>query len=116
MTSFILENNHSILFQGKEIGGSINPLEMEILFSDADYEITYYNTALSERAWEKIFFLSILYYNDFIQRHALKIQEISTPKERKNNDKGGIAFIFAYSEYRKQPIYHLQRWKTDSCS
>lgn len=86
MITFPIRENKSINFQGKEIGGNITPLELEILFSNIDYQIVYYDTPLSERAWDKIFFISIDYYNDFIARHGLKIEAISTTKERKKNE------------------------------
>lgn len=83
VTTFLIQEDKSDHFQGKEIGGSIAPLEVEISFSDTDYQIVYYNTPLSERAWDKIFFISIGYFNDFVARHTLKIQDISTTKEKK---------------------------------
>lgn len=84
MTSFPIVNTEASSFQGKEVGGSINPLEVEISFSDADYDIIFLQSSLSERAWESIFFLSIAYYNDFILRNSFNIKQISTPKERKD--------------------------------
>lgn len=78
LTSFLLEENHSVVFQGRESGGAITPLDLEILFSDNKYQITYYNTPLSERAWEKIFFISIDYYNAFLERNHLTLKKIPT--------------------------------------
>src|SRR3712207_1733328 len=56
-------------FQGFEIGGIFSPKEAEIDFSLKNPILSIYDSPLSDRAWEKIFLLSLEYCKQSLDRN-----------------------------------------------
>lgn len=74
---FLYFKNRLTTFQGFEIGGIFIPKEAELDLLSSKNILHIYDSPLSDRAWEKIFLLSLEYCNQSLTRNSKAITKIS---------------------------------------
>ena len=72
IAKFFYSNKQLTVFQGFETGGIFTPKEAELNFLSSKPILYIYDAPLSDRAWEKIFLLSLEYCKQSLNRNHVK--------------------------------------------